>query len=101
MMKKSFFQFIVIFLATFLLTSSKSVAKDLPLGPVSFDKTQDHWTWRSLNYDDGLLCKKEEVRYPLISLLKPTNACTHDHWSENEYSLLTENLIERDISSIN
>ena len=100
-MKKSFLQLFVLILSTFLLTSSKSVAKDVPLGPVSFDKVQEHWSWSPFNYVDGLLCKEEEVKYPPISPLKPTNACSYENWSKNKYSLLSENLNERDISSVN
>lgn len=99
-MKKTFFQLVVLLLATFLLTSSKSVANDVPLISFGFDKEQENF-WSPLSYVDGLLCQNREAKYPLITPIKPTNDCRYKSWSKNKYSLLREDIKENDTKSVN
>jgi hypothetical protein len=100
-MIKNFSKFSVLLLATFLLANGKTVAKEVPLGPVGFDEEQKHWTWSPLSYVDGLICKKEDLKYPVSSSSDERNFCGYENWYGRNFSLFNEKLKQRDISSIN
>ena len=98
-MKKNLLQLFVLILATFLPLSSKAVAEDVPLGPLNFEQENELRYWSPSHYVDGWLCKKEEIKYPLISPLKPQNACTSEGGVSDKYTFLDKK--NRNLSSVN
>lgn len=98
-MKKNFFKFLV--LATLNLTSSKAVVKDAPLTQENFSNHYQQWVWEPFAKLDGMLCKSEDVKYPLVMSKRSSQLCSYDENKNDNYSLLTKELLSREITSLN
>ncbi|ATH07311.1 hypothetical protein BIY24_04975 [Halobacteriovorax marinus] len=100
-MKKNFFKFLVLVLATLNLTSSKAVAKEVPLTQENYNNLYRHWVWEPFANLDGMLCKNEDVKYPLVMSKRSSLLCSYDENKNDNYSLLTNELLSREITSLN
>ncbi len=100
-MKKSFSQLIVLFLATLILTGSKTVATDVPLRPIELENEKVRMAWSSMIYSDGMLCKNEDFKFPMLSTMSSSKVCTYEEQSKNEYSYLSDVLFNREMNLTN
>lgn len=100
-MKKNFLKFLVLVLATLNLTSSKAVAKEVPLTQENFIDHYQNWVWEPFANLDGMLCKNEDVKYPLVRSKRSSLLCSYDENKNDNYSLLTNELLSREITSLN
>lgn len=100
-MKKSFFKFLVLVLATLNLTSSKAVAKDVPLTQENLSNHYQNWVWESFANSDGMLCKNEDVEYPLVMSKRSSRFCSYDANKNDNYLFLTKELLNRKVTSLN
>lgn len=94
-MKKNFFKFLVFVLATLNLTSSKAVAKDVPLTQENISNYYQQWVWEPFANLDGMLCKNEDMKHPLAMSKRSSRFCSFDQSKNDNYSFLNKELLYR------
>ncbi len=52
-------------------------------------------------YVDGMLCKNESFKFPMLSTMSSSKVCTYEEQSKNEYSYLSDVLFNREMNLTN
>lgn len=97
-MKKNFLKFLV--LATLNLTISKAVAKNVPLAQEGFISHHHNWVWEPFANLDGMLCKSNDVKYPLALSEGSSLFCSYNEKKNDNYSILTKELLSKEFTSL-